>query len=87
MKRKLLIVLLGLGTILGFSTGFASMSHRWHHHAEQRRAAWEAHVADVCVDAARRADGPPPAWDRPPSDHPAWDEPPPDPHRRHRHRW
>ncbi len=80
MKRKLLIVLLGVGTILGFSTGFASMSHHWHHRAEQRRAAWEAHVAEVCVGAARRAE-------RPPSDHPDWDEPPPDHHRRHRHRW
>jgi len=51
MKRRLLIVLLTLGTIGGFGSGIASM--RWHGHA--RRAAFERHVAKVCVDAARRA--------------------------------
>jgi hypothetical protein len=51
MKRRLLIVLLTLGTIGGFGSGIASV--RWHGHA--RRAAFERHVAKVCVDAARRA--------------------------------
>ena len=51
MKRRLLIVLLTLGTIGGFGSGIASM--RWHAHA--RRAAFERHVAAVCVDAKRRA--------------------------------
>ena len=51
MKRRLLIVLLGAGTVLGYGAGFASM--RWHAH--HRRAALERHVADTCVDAALRA--------------------------------
>jgi hypothetical protein len=52
MKRTILIVLLTLGTIGGFASGAASM--RWRHH--HRRAAFEQHVARVCVDAARAAD-------------------------------
>ena len=52
MKRKILIALLTLGTIGGFASGFSSM--RWRHH--NRRAAFEQHVARVCVDAARGAD-------------------------------
>ena len=74
MKRRLLIVLLGFGTVFGFTTGFASMSHRWHDHAEQRRAAFEAHVADICVDAAHRADTPPPPRYE---EAPRYQEPPP----------
>ncbi|MCA9610941.1 MAG: hypothetical protein KC619_35350 [Myxococcales bacterium] len=94
MKRKLLIVLLGFGTLFGFGSGFASMSYHWHQHAEARRAAWEAHVADVCVEAAQRADRPDPRddrWGPPPSDYPEWDGPPPErhhrPHRHHQPRW
>ena len=49
MKRKLLIVLLGLGTIGGFASGFASM----HCHGD-RQQTFEEHVADVCVAAAKR---------------------------------
>lgn len=52
MKRRILIALLTLGTIGGFASGAASM--RWRHH--HRRAAFEQHVARVCVDAARAAD-------------------------------
>ena len=52
MKRKILIALLTLGTIGGFASGISSM--RWRHH--HRRAAFEQHVARVCVDAARGAD-------------------------------
>ena len=50
MKRKLLIVLLGFGAIAGYAGGCVSM----HHHGFQRRAAFEQHVADVCVAAAHR---------------------------------
>jgi hypothetical protein len=50
MRRKALIVLLALGTVGGYASGFASL--RWRHC--QRRDAFEPHVAQVCVDAARR---------------------------------
>jgi hypothetical protein len=49
MKRRILIVLFALGTIGGFASGVSSMRWRAHH----RRAAFEQHVARVCVDAAR----------------------------------
>ncbi len=52
MRRKALIVLLALGTIGGYASGFASM-RSCHNH---RRAAFEHHVAKVCVDAARDSD-------------------------------
>ncbi len=51
-KRKIAIVLLSIGTLVGFGSGFASMRHR----ACARRDAFEKRVADVCVDAARRTD-------------------------------
>ena len=72
MKRRLLITVLGFGTIFGFSTGFASMSHNWHQRAERRQANFEAHVADVCVDAAERSRRADEAWDRPPPSQPAY---------------
>ncbi len=72
-KRKLLIALLAFGTIAGFGHGFASMSH-WHHHQRARRAAFEQHVAAVCVDAARRVDRAEAPYDRPP---PMTPQPPP----------
>jgi hypothetical protein len=53
MKRRFLIVLLTLGTIGGFGSGIASMRC----HGESRRAAFERHVAKVCVDAARKSKG------------------------------
>ena len=49
MRRKLLIGLLALGTFGGYAMGFASMRHN----ARWRRAAFERHVAELCVDAAR----------------------------------
>lgn len=52
MKRKIVIALLTLGTVGGFASGIASMSCRSKH----RREAFEKHVADVCVKAARDAD-------------------------------
>ena len=48
MRRRIAIALLALGTVGGYTLGFASM--RCH---GQRRDAWEHHVANVCVDAAR----------------------------------
>lgn len=52
MKRKALIALLALGTAGGYAAGFASMSCR----AKHRRAAFEDHVADVCLRAVQRAE-------------------------------
>ncbi len=49
MRRRALIVLLALGTVGGFASGFA--------HAHHRRAGFERHVADVCAQAALRAKG------------------------------
>ena len=48
MKRKLLIVVLGLGTVLGYAGGFRSMRC----HARARRAHFEQNVARLCADAA-----------------------------------
>lgn len=52
MRRKFLIALLALGTVGGFASGFASLRHC----QSQRRDAFEQHVAQVCVDAARKSD-------------------------------
>ncbi len=49
IRRKILIAVLGLGTVLGYAGGFASMRHC----GRARRDAFERHVAKVCVDAAR----------------------------------
>lgn len=49
MKRKVLIVLLSLGTVFGFAGGALSVAKHSHH----RRAAFERHVAQLCADAAR----------------------------------
>jgi hypothetical protein len=59
IRRKIAIVLLTLGSIGGYAAGFASLrAHgggcNWR---EQRQQAFEQHVARVCVDAARQADG------------------------------
>ena len=51
-RRPFLMALLAVGTIAGYASGFASM--HWHCHGD-RRAAFEQHVADVCVAAADRA--------------------------------
>lgn len=53
-KRKLLIGALAFGTIAGYGSGLASFG--WHARAchEQRREAFEAHVADVCTRSAER---------------------------------
>jgi hypothetical protein len=56
MGRRLLIVFLAIGAVLGFAAGIRGVHHHgghwshWHHREEL-----EAHVADVCLAAARRA--------------------------------
>jgi hypothetical protein len=69
MRRRILIVVLALGTVLGF-VGFIARLHHgpgaggW----PARRAAFERHVADICADAALRAKaGPPVAGATPPA--------------------
>jgi hypothetical protein len=49
MKRRLLIVLLALGTVGGYGMGFAQMRC----HARARHHGFERHVAKICADAAR----------------------------------
>jgi hypothetical protein len=63
IRRRILIAVLGLGTVLGYAGGFASMRACGHH----RREAFEQRVARVCVEAARNA--PPP---RPADQDPSW---------------
>jgi hypothetical protein len=48
-RKRALIALLTLGTLGGYAAGFMSIGC----HAHERRAAYERHVADVCVQAAR----------------------------------
>lgn len=52
--QKAAMVLLALGTIGGYSLGFASMRC----HSRERRESFEQHVAKVCVDAARDGNRP-----------------------------
>ena len=60
MKRRILVVLLAIGTVGGYASGFASLAHCKH----ERRAAFERHVAKVCTEAARSSE----ARDRPSAD-------------------
>jgi hypothetical protein len=48
MKRKLLLVVLALGTVAGYASAIRS-----HHHGDRHRA-WKQEVADLCVAAAER---------------------------------
>ena len=48
--RKVAIVLLALGAVAGFASGFGHW-HCWHN---ARAHAYEDHVADVCTRAAAR---------------------------------
>lgn len=50
MKHKLLIALLGLGTIAGYGASCASL----HGHHRQHTDRFEDRVADVCAAAAHR---------------------------------
>jgi hypothetical protein len=54
MKRYALIALLSLGVIGGFTAGFAHLRCGGHH-GWSRRAHFERHVADLCTEAALRA--------------------------------
>ena len=59
MGRKLLMVLLGLGALGGFASGFAHLCHGgWGHYGPggrfDRQSEFERHVADTCTDAALR---------------------------------
>lgn len=59
LKRKALIVLLALGTVVGYGSAFArARACHW----QGKRAHFEERVADICTDAALRArpDRPPP---------------------------
>ena len=62
MRRKFWAVILGIGAIAGFAAGFRSMHHMGYDACgcsgfgpHGRRAAFEAHVADVCTQAAERS--------------------------------
>lgn len=58
MGRKILMVVLGLGAVAGFGSGFARLRHGgWGHGPGgrfERHAELERHVADTCTDAALR---------------------------------
>lgn len=54
MRRKAWIALLLLGTLGGFAAGFAHLRCNAHH-GWARRAQFERHVADLCTEAALRA--------------------------------
>lgn len=51
IRRRLLMIALAIGTVAGFSSGFHSLRA-----CRARQRAFEAHVAKVCVDAAKNAD-------------------------------
>lgn len=53
MFRPLLIVLLTFTTIAGFASGIRHARHGGWHSPE--RDAFERHVAEICTDAALRA--------------------------------
>jgi hypothetical protein len=53
MRRPFLMILLALGTVAGFGSGFASMHGSCH---GNRGSRFEQHVADVCADAVRRTE-------------------------------
>ena len=48
MRPSIKIPLLAIGAVLGYGSFFHAMFHHRNH-----RDAWERHVADVCVGAAR----------------------------------
>jgi hypothetical protein len=57
MGRKFLIVLLGLGAVAGFASGFAHLGG-WCHYGPggrfERQSQFERHVADTCAESALR---------------------------------
>ncbi|WP_257455404.1 hypothetical protein [Archangium lipolyticum] len=42
MRRRALIVLLAIGTLAGYSSGFASL-YRWHRYGHGRGHGWSCH--------------------------------------------
>ncbi|MBK7584024.1 MAG: hypothetical protein IPI67_27985 [Myxococcales bacterium] len=54
MKRRVLIGLLALGTLLGYGGCAARVAHHRSGHMGDRRAKFERHVAAICADAALR---------------------------------
>lgn len=52
IKRKALIVLLSLGTLGGFASGFASLRCHRHHSPHN---SWRHTVTNICADAIRQA--------------------------------
>ena len=48
MKRKLLLVVLALGTVAGYASALSC------HGRGERHRAWKQEVADLCVAAAER---------------------------------
>jgi hypothetical protein len=64
MRRRLLIVLFALGTVVGFSLGFLSVRRHCHGGGYYgHRAKFEQRVSDTCAEAALRVyrAQPPPA--------------------------
>jgi len=56
MRRRILIAVLGLGTLLGFGAGFASLRHgSCGYRGGYGRAGFEQRVSELCADAALRA--------------------------------
>jgi len=49
MRQRLLVGLLAFGGLGGYVGGFVSLAR----HSHQRREAFERHMAQVCIDAAR----------------------------------
>ncbi|MGO8969329.1 MAG: hypothetical protein ACLQDQ_07130 [Myxococcaceae bacterium] len=68
MRRLPLAFLLGVGALAGFASGMHEL--RWHRFAQ--RAAFERHVAEICVDAARSGQVPPGPAGRGPGNGPGW---------------
>jgi hypothetical protein len=50
-KRKILIVVLALGAVAGFTSGFMSLGRC----ANAGHRGWRAEVTDICSDAVRQA--------------------------------
>jgi|GEM_PF-3001635 len=58
MRHGFLRILLGFGVVFGVLFGVRSLFCHHHRYGEEHRAAFEDHVADVCVKAAERAHKP-----------------------------
>ncbi|HYQ15710.1 MAG TPA: hypothetical protein VEQ58_08135 [Polyangiaceae bacterium] len=57
MRRKFLMVVLGLGAVAGFASGFAHLCHGYGHFGHgrfDRQSEFERRVADTCAESALR---------------------------------